>query len=800
MSQSNPNNEKDEQWTYSKIEEQLMTQIRHVDDEKYLKLASKKMYEIPVHVPTPTFEIEVKDLSEELRTQLHTMIKESEKIQNWFRRAVGAMMESIKSVYYRTSVSSILKVKLVNEPNCPKKSLPEIDTALVSILHPDKAKRRFEEKEYERLTKLATSAKIQQTIRDECNDDVVEYGIRMILKEAKKEDKLIIQILAALFSAYTANPVNMAITAPSGEGKSYVLRKCSDLFPKSDIMLLTGMTEKSVFHGEGVSVIRNEETGEYEEVDEKASILRSERSSLERKIKRARESGERGAEVEQWQIDLENKENELRFIKDNVKKKIDLSHKILLFLDTPNVKVFEALMPLLSHDTPESEYRFVDTNDKTGMKTHVNILVGYPAVIYCQAVNSDQKSERGPELMRRFVFVNPTMTPEKYKSAIELSCDKFGMSSLLYEETVLSAEEKDAVRGLILILRGKILDICRNHQLGRNECIIPFHETIKKTAQHSKAFDMTIIERVLSFIQMLVLIKVQKRPYMRVLNLRESEDEREDSAHVIPLGLFVDFKDALNITEFVSAGTKPYVYAWFRDVYMRLWLDTPLAPEFKENSKGEKTYEPRRMLSIDSMIKATMTYTHKILSKSTIETYIANLQTGTLLEEMSSELDRRKKKYYPTENRVNVRIIEFLRNPDNPESEKVFVKNPSIFPTKEFVKQSIQREIDVHRSKGFDMSIHDHKGNVIDVDTLIERYYADPETAFTLTADMEEKELKGNEVEMAVLNPESKPQDLKQDPDPNPEPESESKTPEDERWEKTKQSAQEGLGGLNFTV
>jgi hypothetical protein len=44
----------------------------------------------------------------------------------------------------------------------------------------------------------------------------------------------------------------------------------------------------------------------------------------------------------------------------DARKLIDLSHKILVFLDTPRPELFNALMPLLSHDHYEVEYEFAD--------------------------------------------------------------------------------------------------------------------------------------------------------------------------------------------------------------------------------------------------------------------------------------------------------------------------------------------------------------------------------------------------------------------------------------------------------
>jgi len=79
-------------------------------------------------------------------------------------------------------------------------------------------------------------------------DDIqnpVQFTIDTILKEAKEESRLVKQIMCTMLSAYTNNPINLAINSPSGEGKTYVLQKVGELFPKQDAMFLAGMPTQS---------------------------------------------------------------------------------------------------------------------------------------------------------------------------------------------------------------------------------------------------------------------------------------------------------------------------------------------------------------------------------------------------------------------------------------------------------------------------------------------------------------------------------------------------------------------------
>jgi len=83
-------------------------------------------------------------------------------------------------------------------------------------------------------------------------EDKINYVVNICLKEAKKEDRVVNQLLITMLSAYSNNPINLLINAPSGVGKNYVINKVASLFPKPDILSLAGMTEKALFHRPGI--------------------------------------------------------------------------------------------------------------------------------------------------------------------------------------------------------------------------------------------------------------------------------------------------------------------------------------------------------------------------------------------------------------------------------------------------------------------------------------------------------------------------------------------------------------------
>src|SRR5437868_4703175 len=110
---------------------------------------------------------------------------------------------------------------------------------------------------------------IEIASKDEDGDQPIQFCINTILKEAKNEGRLVKQLVFTMLSAYTNNPINLAIKSPSGEGKSYILHKVGENFPPEDVMFVAGMTDKA-FHRGGKLVLKNE-IGEYESIDEKIS-------------------------------------------------------------------------------------------------------------------------------------------------------------------------------------------------------------------------------------------------------------------------------------------------------------------------------------------------------------------------------------------------------------------------------------------------------------------------------------------------------------------------------------------------
>jgi hypothetical protein len=97
--------------------------------------------------------------------------------------------------------------------------------------------------------------------------DKIQYLRDAILKEVKGDDQLVDYLLYTALSNYTNNPINLLINSrSSGEGKTYPIRKVLSYFPKDDVVLIIGSSDKAVHHQRGERVIEDEETGKWKSI------------------------------------------------------------------------------------------------------------------------------------------------------------------------------------------------------------------------------------------------------------------------------------------------------------------------------------------------------------------------------------------------------------------------------------------------------------------------------------------------------------------------------------------------------
>jgi hypothetical protein len=445
--------------------------------------------------------------------------------------------------------------------------------------------------------------------------------------ERERRKQMIQRDVIQLFDeGYTVDQVAYFLeghVSPSG--------KVSDLFPKEDVMNLAGMTDKAIFHRAGKTVVKNSNNGEYEDIEGLLKEYDSRIEDVEAELAETRDTVTKSA----LKANKQAIEQEKADLKKNVMKLIDLSHRILLYLDTPRSGLINTLMSRLAHDSYETEYEYADST-ANGIKTKSNVLRGWPAFFYAQALDTSHY-KRDAEANRRFIKINPNMAKEKYKAAARLIAEKWGTPDFMYQATVVSDAEKDKARQIIREIRVNLLSISGAIKPGRNNVIVPFTTAIIDALNTDDAQDMNTTQRLFTWLSLLPIVKLEKRP--RIIIRRKGEIIRE----VMPLALFEDLKEAMFLMEYTS-GVRPYISNWFDAVFLKI-LNAKTEVDKKTVDGFEKS-EDRVALTTEQLVIGAKEIQGKTLTAQQVyETY---LQPLMIIDSKRSNINHRNLIYWPT--------------------------------------------------------------------------------------------------------------------------------------------------------
>jgi hypothetical protein len=194
-------------------------------------------------------------------------------------------------------------------------------------------------------------------------------------------------VFLTALSAYTPEPINLFLRGESSIGKSYNVVQALKYFPKDDVWLLGGLSPTALIHQHGLLVDKNGEL-----------ILPFHKP----------EKDASPEEKEAWMQRM----RESRYL-------VELSGKILVFLEAPHFETFNMLRPILSHDAYEISYRFTDKTGKGQLQTQHVVIQGWPATIFCST-----QEKYVQDLATRGFTTTPEMTQKKYQAANILTARK----------------------------------------------------------------------------------------------------------------------------------------------------------------------------------------------------------------------------------------------------------------------------------------------------------------------------------------------------------------------------------------
>lgn len=376
-----------------------------------------------------------------------------------------------------------------------------------------------------------------------CGDLIKILGLTIKRDETNK----IITFLAQV-SAYTEDSqINVSFNAPSSTGKSFIPLEIVSLFPEEDVIKLGNCSPTAFYH----------EQGEY---DKETNTI-----------------------------------------------KVDLSRKILIFLDQPSTQLLERTRALLSHDEKIIKAKITDKNQKGGNRTKTVAIKGFPAVIFCTAgLRLDEQEAT------RFLLLSPEISYEKIREAIFEKIKKES-DNKNYKSVTESDPDRKLLKERILALRdAQVTEI----KIGNPKLVedLFFSKIKQPKPRHQRD-----IARIISLIKVLALLNLWFR-------------DKDDEAIIANDD---DIKEAFEIWDGISESQElnlpPYVLNLYKDV---------IVPAHKEANRG---------LTRPEITKKHFDVYGRLLPDWQLRQWIIpTLETSGLITQEPDPMDKRKILVFPT--------------------------------------------------------------------------------------------------------------------------------------------------------
>ena len=582
--------------------------------------------------------------------------------------------------------------------------------------------------------------------------DKIAYIIDVLEKEVKRERNLIEYLLYTCWSTYTNDPINLMVNSRSpGQGKSHPILAVLKLFPKSDVILLSGTSDKALQHEKGKLVIQDPDTEKWIDIEPALTKLEASIAEKENHVK-ANDDMSR-EDKKKIRNEIEEIKKEIKSLRGKASKLISLEHKILVFLDTPNQRLLEAIMPLLSHDEYYSKYKFVDKKDGK-VETTDNVLWGWPTVIFSQTIDATTRA-RWPELARRFIVVNPTVTQEKVSDSVDLAIDSCSLPDEMYQAEVVKDREIEVCKNYVTEMRQDFLEFSKNlrqtdgtYDKRKSITFIPFSAALKASLPKSSDMnDTTTAKRFGRFLNLSTIINLNRRPILKVSKVMNNG---ESKVKEIPLATFEDTKTAIRlIGDAVNTGLRPEQKLWFKDVFLTTIQDKKFLDSKEEKTSRSKNaeiitkIEDVIALQLVELVKAHKSIRNEMLStKQLNEKYLQPLFNNGLIEEDESKLDKRKKIYYPISSMVGTdedlsKLIPQGVFSNFLEGNKLRLRDITAFPSEESIKSRIQSLAVQYGIGGSETALFDGRTNKAELDDIIQVYYSREQAEEVFTSDIQ---------------------------------------------------------------
>lgn len=385
--------------------------------------------------------------------------------------------------------------------------------------------------------------------------DLINYVLADLDKRIKKDDATKLSVFFTGLSAYLPEPMNLFIKGESGTGKSYNVVETLNYFPQEDVVFLGHLSPKALIHGHGILV---DKYGRALDLTDKPIKPKRKDYESEDKYKEA----------------LEKYREQLKAYADKVRDSytiIDLSHKILVFLEAPESETFRMLYPILSHDRKKIEYRFTDKTEKGQFKQSRVVIKSFPATLF---LSTEHKYVE--ELSTRGFTVTPEASKEKIDQANILTNLKAAQPWQYDHET----EETKVIRTLIESLKKQMED-------GKTDLVVPFlnlHEIFPKEIVR----DMRDFQHFIQFLKAVTFLHFYQRPLMKIEDKRFLVSNVEDVKKSLEL--------YMKIFETTRTGTQQRILNFYHEIVKKKtsWRLKEITEEYNKTHKKKLSSETIR--------------------------------------------------------------------------------------------------------------------------------------------------------------------------------------------------------------
>ena len=563
----------------------------------------------------------------------------------------------------------------------------------------------------------------EELAKNKLTKEDIGFMFQTIMKESKYDELSIRQTVHGFNSAFTRLPIpHISTSKESGAGKSYIVNHVARYYPDKHIIRLAAVTDKALIHLDGpLIVVKDEETGEFELLDDIINQLKLEKEECEAEIKIQLALKTEG---KPYSKDLVNSkknrikeiEAEEKRVEKSAQKLIDFDNKIIIVQDTPSPQFFNPMMSILSQDTTgDQEYAFTDKASNGKLFTNRNRIRGTPVIITTQVID-DTDNARFEEKIRRFIHISPNTSAKKIKEANRLTGLRFGYLPNEYDKLVVSRDDIDRTKQIIKIIIAKLKQ--QKKHLGPKESgvKVPFALTLEQSlpVEEGEVWKMTVGERIMKYLAMVTKLNMDCRPRL----------VHKKTGAFYPIFTFEDLKDTLALMERGESKVRPYLQEWYNDVFV---------PCFAKLNGNIKEYKNEFGI---------------VYSKEEV----VGLTTGDLAMETNEDPNHIRKKYLDPlinlglvqktpsvkDGRTNIYFLYDQGENGREESKKdrILVNDPSIYPTKNFIIESFRTviEYDADNPSIFEgkseYEILDENDERITLEELADKYFFNPEPYF----------------------------------------------------------------------